>query len=228
MEGKTDVYGSIFRFDGQVSVFGHAGGPCYRCLYPEPPPAGSVPSCAEGGVLGALAGLVGTWQANEALKLVLSIGEPLVGRLMLVDALQATVREVHFERDPHCIACGEQRSLRDAVTIAYGDDDDTGDVAEIDAQALDPALADATLLDVREPHEAVLGLVPGAVSIPASQLEARMHELDSAERYVVACRIGARSLWAVRRLREAGFRRLLHLRGGLLAYAASHPDFEFF
>jgi adenylyltransferase/sulfurtransferase len=228
LEGKPDVYGSIFRFDGQVSVF-TAGGPCYRCLYPQPPPAGSVPTCAEGGVLGALAGIVGAWQANEALKLLMGIGEPLAGRLMLIESLGARVREVGFDRDPDCPLCGDRPSIRHAVAIA--DDDGDGEAIgdeEIGAAALDETLRSARLLDVREPHEAVLGSVAGAIAIPATQLEARMHELDASQRYVVACRVGVTSQWAMRRLRDAGFTRLLHLRGGLLAYAAQHPDFEFF
>jgi adenylyltransferase/sulfurtransferase len=227
LEGKPDVYASIFRFDGQVSVFGVKGGPCYRCLYPEPPAAGSVPTCAEGGVLGTLAGIAGAWQASEALKLVLRIGEPLVGRLMLIETLNARVREVRFDRDPGCALCGDAPSIGDVRLVDY-DEPVADDVEEIESNALAGALANAHLLDVREPHEAVLGSIEGAISIPASQLEARMHELDSSHRYIVACRVGAKSRWAVRRLRDAGFKRLLHLRGGLLAYAAHHPDFEFF
>jgi adenylyltransferase/sulfurtransferase len=238
LEKKPDVYGSIFRFDGQVSVFGLDGGPCYRCLYPEAPPEGSVPTCAEGGVLGALAGIVGAWQASETLKLLLDIGEPLRGRLMLIESLGARVREVRFEREPECALCGSRPSIQDAVsieeTLAPGESAPRGDGTngaasdEIDASELDAVLADAVLLDVREPHEAVLGSVDGAIAIPATQLESRMHELDSARRYVVACRIGVRSRWALARLRDAGFTRLLHLRGGLLAYAAQHDDFAFF
>jgi sulfur-carrier protein adenylyltransferase/sulfurtransferase len=227
-EKRPDVYGSIFRFDGQVSVFDAGGRPCYRCLYPEPPPAGSVPTCAEGGVLGALAGIVGTWQASEALKLILGIGEPLRGRLMLVDTLSATTRDVRFERDPACALCGDNPSVEDAIAFEYYDADDAADVVEIEASELDEALRDARLIDVREPHEIVLGSVDGAIHIPASELEARMHELDSAQRYIVACRVGSKSLWAVRRLRDAGFTRLLHLRGGLLAYAAQRDTFDFF
>jgi molybdopterin/thiamine biosynthesis adenylyltransferase/rhodanese-related sulfurtransferase len=228
LEGKPDVYGSIFRFDGQVTVFGAPGGPCYRCLYPEPPPAGSVPTCAEGGVLGALAGIVGAWQASEALKVLLEIGERLIGRLMLIETLSARVREVRFDRDPRCGLCGERPSIQRAEPIEYGDAAYAEDLEEIEPSALDDALTIARLLDVRERHEAVLGSLCDAIEIPASQLEARLHELDTAQRYVVACRVGAKSLWAVRRLRDAGFKRLLHLRGGLLAYAAQHPEFEFF
>lgn len=228
LEQKIDVYGSIFRFDGQVSVFAAQAGPCYRCLYPEAPPPGSVPSCAEGGVLGALAGIVGTWQASEALKLLLAIGEPLIGRLMLIDTLGANVRTVRFERDPDCAACGARRTIGDRPSLVYDDEPPSADVPEVVADLLDDALRDAILLDVREPHEAVLGSLDGALALPASQLESRMHELDSARSYVVACRVGVRSLWALTRLREAGFTRLAHLQGGLLAYAARHSEFDFF
>jgi sulfur-carrier protein adenylyltransferase/sulfurtransferase len=228
LEKKPDVYGSIFRFDGQVSVFSGYHAPCYRCLYPQPPPAELTPTCAEGGVLGVLAGIVGAWQAGEALKIILGIGEPLWGRLLLVDSLQARVREVRFGRDPDCALCGQRRSIATIEPGAYESAAVESVVPEIDAEVLDDALTDATLLDVREPHEAVLGTIDGAVCIPVSQLEERMSELDSSVRYVVACRVGVKSLWAVRRLREAGFGRLAHLRGGLLAYAARQEHFEFF
>jgi molybdopterin/thiamine biosynthesis adenylyltransferase/rhodanese-related sulfurtransferase len=226
LEGRPDVYASIFRFDGQIAIF-KRGAPCYRCLYPEPPPAGSVPTCAEGGVLGVLAGIVGAWQANEALKLLLGIGEPLVARLLLIDALGAHTREVRFERDAGCALCGEAPRVLDAVEFSYdGEIDPT--IEEIEPSELDDALGEWRLLDVREPHEMVLGTVEGALSIPASVLEERMHELDSAQRYVVACRVGQKSRWAVGRLRDAGFSRVRHLRGGLLAYAATHESLEMF
>jgi molybdopterin/thiamine biosynthesis adenylyltransferase/rhodanese-related sulfurtransferase len=230
LEGKPDVYGSIFRFDGQVSVFGAPGGPCYRCLYPEPPPAELVPNCAEGGVLGVLAGMIGTWQASEALKLVLGIGSPLIGRLMLVDALDARVREVRLARDPACPLCGDAPTLRDVSADAFAAPADPADV-EIAATDLDALLArdpQARLLDVREPHEAVLGAPEGTVSLPASELEARMHELDPTAHYVVACRVGVKSRWAARRLRDAGFGGVRHLRDGLLAYAALDATFDIF
>lgn len=226
LEDKPDVYASIFRFDGQVSVFARGRGPCYRCVFPQAPPAGSVPTCAEGGVLGVLAGMVGTFQANEALKLVLNIGEPLLGRMLLIDALGARVREIEIERDANCALCGDVPSIVEARLTQ--EESEPAGVDEIEGDALDEALASATLLDLREPHEAVLGVPSGAIHIPASQLAARMHELDSANRYVVACRVGQKSLWGARLLRDAGFRRILHLRGGLLAYAARHMDFEFF
>jgi adenylyltransferase/sulfurtransferase len=227
-EKKLDVYASIFRFDGQLSVLCAADGPCYRCLFPQPPPIELTPTCAEGGVLGALAGVMGSWQAGEALKVVLAIGEPLVGRILLVDTLCSHVRELRFERDPECDLCGAQPRIERVEGMDLERAQADGSIAEVDAEGLDEALCDATLLDVREPHEAVLGTIDGALCIPASQLEERMSELDSSVRYVVACRVGVKSLWALRRLKEAGFGRLVHLRGGLLAYAARREDFEFF
>jgi sulfur-carrier protein adenylyltransferase/sulfurtransferase len=227
LEKRPEVYGSIFRFDGQVSVFAPPG-PCYRCLYPEPPPLESRPTCSEGGVLGALAGIVGSWQASEALKLILGVGETLAGRLLLIDTLGARIREVRFDREPQCSLCGSSPAIAGVDAASYDDSPVEPPVSEIDAEQLDSALREARLLDVREPHEAVLGSVDGAIRIPASELEARMHELDSAARYVVACRVGVKSLWAVRRLQDAGFTRLAHLRGGLLAYAVRHDEFEFF
>lgn len=231
LEGKPDVYGSIFRFDGQVSVFA-PGGPCYRCVFPEPPPAGTVPTCAEGGVLGVLAGLVGTWQANEALKLVLGIGRTLQGRLLLIDALDGRVREVTLASDPECPLHGDRPTITDVVAEpAEPEPAALEGVPEIAPGALDDFLAqrpDAVVLDVREPHEAVLGVLERAVTVPATQLDARLHELDSARTYVVACRVGAKSRWAAQRLHDAGFRRLYHLEGGLLKYALLATDFEIF
>ncbi|HEV3152998.1 MAG TPA: molybdopterin-synthase adenylyltransferase MoeB [Candidatus Baltobacteraceae bacterium] len=226
-EGKPDVYASIFRFDGQVSVFWRDRGPCYRCLFSQPPPAGSVPTCAEGGVLGVLAGIVGTWQANEALKIILGIGEPLVGRLMLIDALGSQVREFAIERDAQCALCGNSPS----ITAVREEDEDSAappDAQEVQPAELDEALNGAVLLDVRERHEAVLGVLENAIHIPASELQARLHELDSAKSYVVACRVGSKSRWAIQLLRDAGFTRVTHLNGGLLGYAALDPGFAFF
>jgi molybdopterin/thiamine biosynthesis adenylyltransferase/rhodanese-related sulfurtransferase len=228
LEGKPDVHGSIFRFDGQVSVFGAPGGPCYRCLYPEAPPEHLVPSCSEGGVLGVLAGMVGSFQANEAIKLVLGIGTPLIGRLLLIDALDARVREVRIARDPACPLCGDARTIGDVGTVperAVA----PSTVPDLDLAGLDEALeAGAQLLDVREAHERALGDVPGALAIPATLLEARMHELDTAKTYVVACRVGTKSRWAAERLKEAGFGRVYHLRDGLLALAARDAAFDLF
>jgi molybdopterin/thiamine biosynthesis adenylyltransferase/rhodanese-related sulfurtransferase len=226
LENKPDVYASIFRFDGQVSVFWRERGPCYRCLFSQAPPAGSVPTCAEGGVLGVLAGITGAFQANEALKVVLGIGDPLIGRLLLIDALGARTREVRFDREGECALCGNAPSISDVS--AQPTEVPERDLEEIDAAGLDEALREAVLLDVREPHEVVFGVLDGALHVPASDLPQRLHELDSARAYVVACRIGQKSAWAAGFLRDAGFRRVKHLRDGLLAYAARHPDFEFF
>lgn len=226
LENKPDVYGSIFRFDGQVSVFWRDRGPCYRCLFAQPPPSGTVPTCAEGGVLGVLAGIVGTWQANEALKIVLGIGEPLAGRLMLIDALGAQVRQFAIDRDAGCDLCGTHATICDVRERT--ESLDRTDEAEIEAHDLHRALTEAVLIDVREPHEAVLGILHGAVHIPASELPSRLHELDTSKRYVVACRVGMKSLWAAGLLRDAGFAKVAHLRGGLLAYAALDPGFAFF
>lgn len=226
LENKPDVYASIFRFDGQVSVFHHADGPCYRCLFPHAPPEGTVPSCAEGGVLGVLAGIVGAVQAAEALKVLLGIGEPLAGRLLLIDALGAHVREVAFDRDPSCAICGDAPTVDD-VREETDERVAPPGIPEIVSSQLDDALMHARLLDVREPHEAVLGVLPGALHVPASELAARMTELDPTQSYVVACRVGAKSQWAAQLLHSAGFS-VMHLRDGLLAYAAQDEDFAFF
>jgi adenylyltransferase/sulfurtransferase len=228
LEGKPDVHGAIFRFDGQVSVFGAPDGPCYRCLYPEPPPEHLVPTCSEGGVLGVLAGIVGSFQATEALKLLLGIGTPLIGRVLLIDALDARVREIRVARDPACPLCGEAPTIGEVGTLPAPAPLPVG-VPELELDALADARDGGTvLLDVREPHERALGEVPGALAIPASELEARLHELDTARTYVVACRIGSKSRWAAARLREAGFGRVYHLREGLLALAARDASFEVF
>lgn len=231
LEGKPDVYGSIFRFDGQVSIFGSKGAPCYRCLYPEPPPPETVPTCAEGGVLGVLPGIVGTWQANETLKLILKIGTPLIGRLAVIDALNGRMREFRIERDPACAICGDAATIHDVSSSETQTPQRPHDEQEIEPEMLDDfftAHPRARILDVREPHEAVLGSPERSIAMPASKLEARMHELDTADEYVVACRVGTRSLWAAQRLREAGFGRIWHLHGGLLALAAKDETFEFF
>ena len=228
LEGKPDVHGAIFRFDGQLSIFGASGGPCYRCVYPEAPPEHLVPSCAEGGVLGVLAGIVGSFQAAEALKLLLGIGTPLIGRLLLIDALDARVREVRIARDPACPLCGDAPSIRDVGAVPERVAA-LRTVADVDLDAYDALVAaGAILLDVREPHERALGDVPGAVAIPATALEARLHELDTARTYVVACRVGAKSAWAAERLKEAGFGKVYHLRDGLLALAARDAAFDLF
>lgn len=220
--GKPDVYGSVFRFEGQVSVFSHGGGPCYRCLYPEPPPAGLVPGCADGGVVGVLPGIIGSLQANEAIKLILGVGEPLRGRLLLFDALAVTFHELALKRNPDCPVCGDRPTI-DAL-IDY--DSFCGTSAppatpEISARDLSERLrsGDApTLIDVRETSEHTFCNIGGDV-IPVRELPTRIAELDPSRDIVVYCRSGIRSATAVAYLRDHGFARVRHLRGGILAWA---------
>jgi molybdopterin/thiamine biosynthesis adenylyltransferase/rhodanese-related sulfurtransferase len=223
--GVPNVYGSIFRFDGQASVFATETGPCYRCLYREPPPAGLVPACAEGGVLGVLPGLVGTIQATEAIKLITGAGTPLVGRLLLIDALHWRQRTVRVRRDPECPACGtrEITDLSDAEELcAVPDVDDIdavfGAVPEIEPSALSARLAAGEALqivDVREPHEWAIARIDGAQLIPLAALESRLDELSPDREIIVHCKVGGRSAQAVRRLRAAGFKRVWNLAGGI-------------
>jgi len=224
--GKPLVYGSIFRFDGQVSVFYAGKGPCYRCLYPEPPAPDLVPSCAEGGVLGVLPGIVGTIQANEALKLIMGIGEPLVGRLLLIDALTPSFRELRIERDKNCPVCGENPTVRELIDyeafcgLRRGEGGAVEDF-EISPEELKEKLErdEVQLIDVREPFEWEICHIEGARLIPLNQLPSRVHELDPAKPIVVYCHSGYRSAQAVRLLRELGFRRSYNLAGGIDAYA---------
>ncbi len=233
LTGRPNVYASIFRFDGQVSVFGAPGGPCYRCLFPEPPPPGLVPSCAEGGVLGVLPGIIGSLQALEVVKLVLGIGEPLVGRLAMFDALALELREVRLRRDPECAVCGPNPSV--TAPIDYEAFCGVRGVeAEVDATGI-PAVSvqefqrrrlageALTLLDVREPFELEIARIPGAIPFPLSQLPARLHELDTAAEYTLSCHHGTRSAQAYEALRRAGFTRLQILSGGVDAWAL-HVD----
>jgi len=224
---KPNVYGSIYRFDGQVSVFWADHGPCYRCLYPEPPPPGLVPSCAEGGVLGILPGVVGALQATEAIKVLLRIGEPLVGRLLLYDALAMSFEELKLRRDPGCPLCGEAPTIRElqdypAFCGTGRSEESAASVEEITARELRRRLdagEDLTLVDVREPHEWAICRIEGARLVPLGTLPERLHEFDSSRSYVVHCKSGARSARAIQILQKAGFRRLLNLRGGVLAWA---------
>jgi adenylyltransferase/sulfurtransferase len=217
---KPYVYGSIFRFEGQVSVFWPGRGPCYRCLFPEPPLAGEVPSCAEGGVLGVLPGVVGSLQAAEAIKLLLGRGTPLVGRLLVVDVLAGRFRELELRRDPRCPACGDSPSITD---LAAG-----GAACEPPATEIDPPSLRARLdrgeavrlLDVRTAEERAICRLPGAAWIPMSELAARAGELDPASELVVYCHRGARSAMAAGWLRGRGFARVLNLVGGIDAWAA--------
>jgi molybdopterin/thiamine biosynthesis adenylyltransferase/rhodanese-related sulfurtransferase len=225
--GKPNVYGSIFRFEGQASVFATADGPCYRCLFPEPPPPGLVPSCAEGGVLGVLPGLVGTIQATETIKLLLGIGEPLVGRLLLIDALATRFHTVRLRRDPACPACGtrEIRELIDydefcGVRGVEAPEDDA--VPEIAPAELAKRLRwddDIDLIDVREPHEWEIARIPGARLIPLAAVPDAIGVLDPAREIVVHCKGGVRSAKAVRQLRAAGFTRVWSLAGGITRWS---------
>ena len=223
--GKPNVYGSIFRFDGQASVFATADGPCYRCLYPEPPPPGLVPSCAEGGVLGVLPGLVGTVQATEAIKLLLGIGTPLTGRLLIVNALDAHFRSVRVRRDPSCPACGtrELTALIDYDQFCSASDDAGFDaVPQIEPRELAIRRASGErieLIDVREPHEWEIGHIDGARLIPLHRLKTALPEIDTTVPIAVYCKGGTRSALAARDLLEAGARHVWSVSGGILRWS---------
>ncbi len=226
--GKPNAYGSIFRFDGQASVFGVKGGPCYRCLYPEPPPPGLVPSCAEGGVLGVLPGIIGIIQATEAIKLILGAGQPLVGRLLLYDALQMRFRELKLRRDPECPMCGDHPTIHAlidydqfcGVVPAHAQPATTG-VPEITAEELKAKRdrgEDVFVLDVREPNEYQINRIEGSTLIPLGELASRTAELDRDREMVVHCKMGGRSAKAVALLQERGFTNVRNLKGGILSW----------
>lgn len=226
---KPNVYGSIFRFEGQASVFApHRGGPCYRCLYPEPPPPGLVPSCAEGGVLGVLPGIIGCIQATEILKLVLGKGTPLIGRLLLFNALDMQFRELKLRRDPQCPVCGEQPTITELIDYEQfcGITPPTEAVEnpdEVTVQEMKRALDNPTLgikvIDVREPDEYEIARVNGVPLLALSQLPQRFTELDPNERYYLHCKGGVRSLKAVKFLQEHGFKHVKSVKGGISAWA---------
>ncbi|MEE8461243.1 MAG: molybdopterin-synthase adenylyltransferase MoeB [Acidobacteriota bacterium] len=228
LTGKPNVYGSIFRFEGQASIFAASDGPCYRCLYPEPPPPGLVPSCAEGGVLGILPGLIGLVQATEVIKLILEKGNTLVGRLLLFDALGMKFRELKLKKDPECPVCGENASIKALIDyeefcgIGPEVEESPTGIDEVTAkelkQELDQGL-DPYILDVRNPVEYEISRIEGSHLIPLDQLLNRLNELDSARDIVAHCRSGARSAKAIEMLQEAGFRKLRNLKGGVLAWA---------
>jgi sulfur-carrier protein adenylyltransferase/sulfurtransferase len=227
LTGKPNVYASIFRFEGQASVFATEQGPCYRCLYPEPPPPGLVPSCAEGGVLGILPGLLGVIQATEVIKLILGSGESLIGRLLLVDALGMRFRELRLRKNPDCPACGANPTIRELIDyqqfcgIRGEEAPVTAGVPEIQPAELKARLDggdDIFILDVREPHEYQICNLGGYL-IPLGDLPARMNELDSSREIVAHCRSGVRSAKAVTLLRQAGFGKVKNLAGGILAWA---------
>jgi len=226
---KPNVYGSIFRFEGQASLLGpHLGGPCYRCLYPEPPPPGAVPSCAEGGVLGVLPGIIGCIQATEALKLILGAGTSLLGRLLLLNALEMRFREVKLRRDPLCPICGAKPTITQLIDYAAfcglgNPADDSMDPDEVTVQdmkrALDQPQLGVKVLDVREPNEFEIARVQGVTLLPLSALPLRYTELDPAGTYYLHCKVGARSLRALQFLRSKGFKNLKSVRGGIDAWA---------
>lgn len=226
--GKPNVYGSIYRFEGQVSVFDARRGPCYRCLYPEPPPPDLVPSCAEAGVLGVLPGVVGVLQATETVKLLLGIGEPLVGRLVLYDALEMRFRELRLKKNPECVLCSPhatQKGLIDYPAFCGvpnpGSTVDAG-VPEVSPEELQAELASGdppVLVDVREPEEWAISKIAGALEIPKGELPQRVDELTRARSLVLYCRAGGRSADATRTLLDLGFSHVRSLRGGINAWA---------
>jgi adenylyltransferase/sulfurtransferase len=231
ISGKPNAYGSIFRFEGQASVFATKGGPCYRCLYPEPPPPGLVPSCAEGGVLGVLPGIIGVIQATETIKLMMGVGEPLVGRFLIYDALKMRFRELKLRRDPDCPVCGDNPT----VTTLIDYDQFCGVVPEAPAPAVVGGVREweitalqlkkridagdtPFILDVREPNEYQINQIAGSTLIPLGELPRRYQELPRDREIVTQCKIGARSAQAMDFLKSVGFEHVQNLRGGILAW----------
>ena len=234
MAGRPNAYGSISRFEGQASVFAVSNGPCYRCLHPEPPPPGLIPSCAEGGVLGVLPGIIGTIQATEAIKLILGIGEPLIGRFLVYDALRMRFRVIQLPKDPDCPVCGVNPSIRE---LRVYDDSDrcaspvaqrttppmtsgetNGDMTVTELKARMDSGDAPMIVDVREPAEFDICNIEGSVLIPLNQLPSRMGELDRAREIVLLCKVGGRSAMATAFLKRAGFDRARNLTGGILAW----------
>lgn len=230
LSGKPNVYGSIFRFEGQASVFAYPGGPCYRCLYPEPPPPGLVPSCAEGGVLGILPGTVGLIQATEAVKLILGIGQTLVGRLVLYDALNMKFRELKLRRNAECPVCGDHRTIHKLIDYhqfcgvpreapAPAPAAAAGEITPVEVKARLDRGDQFVLIDVREPHEHQICNIPAARLIPLGQLPKRLNELNRSDDIVVHCKSGMRSAKAQDLLKQAGFEKVLNMKGGILAWS---------
>ena len=225
---KPNVYGSILRFDGQVGVFApHLGASCYRCMCPQPPPPGLVPSCAEGGVLGVLPGLIGTMQALEAIKLITGIGQPLLGKLLHVDTLSMRFRTLTLRRDPECSVCGDQPTITQpidyegfcGISKAPTNVSDVPTMTVHELKELRDAGDDHFLLDVREPHEQAICRIDGATLIPLGELENRTSELPNCKRILVHCKSGGRSARAVSKLRELGFENVWNVSGGIIAWA---------
>ena len=231
IQGKPNIYGSIFRFEGQASVFATKDGPCYRCLYPEPPPPGLVPSCAEGGVLGILPGVIGTLQATEAIKVILGVGEPLIGRFLIFDALKMRFRELKLRKDPDCPVCGDHPTVTKLIDYEQfcgitpgataAASSSTEDADEATVEELKTRLdrhESFLLLDVREPQEFEICRIPGSVLIPLGDLPSRLSELEGRDDMIIHCKSGVRSGKAVRLLREAGYSKARNLKGGILAW----------
>lgn len=227
LSGKPNVYGSVFRFEGQASVFATEAGPCYRCLYPEPPPPGLAPSCAEGGVLGILPGLVGLIQATETIKLILGAGEPLIGRLLLVDALTMRFRELKLRKNPDCSMCGRKRTITELIDydqfcgIRGQEAAPAPSATDVTPEELKRRLdagEDLFVLDVREPHEYQICNLGGYL-IPLNDLPKRVSELDTSREIIVHCKMGGRSAKAVDLLRKSGFSKVHNLAGGINAWA---------
>jgi sulfur-carrier protein adenylyltransferase/sulfurtransferase len=227
---KPNVYGSIFRFEGQATVFWASQGPCYRCLYPEPPEPGTVPSCAEGGVLGVLPGVVGTIQATEAVKLIIGQGDPLIGRLLLFDALKMKFKELKLRKDPKCPLCGSHPTIKELIDYdqfcGVGPAQKTAVfVEEVQVEDVKAALdtgkigTEIDLLDIREPFEAKIAQIPGSRLISLAEFSKRMHELDSAREIWLYCKDGARSGKAWKLLHDAGFRKIKNVAGGIDAWS---------
>src|SRR5580692_945747 len=226
--GKPNVYGSIFRFEGQATIFAYPGGPCYRCLYPEPPPPGLVPSCAEGGVLGILPGTVGLIQATETVKLILGIGEPLIGRLVLYDALAMRFRELKLRRNPECPVCGDHPTITKLIDYQefcgvpnqpHQEAPMEGDIEPVEVKSKIDRGDRFVLIDVREPHEYQICSIPQAKLIPLGDLPKRVNELNSADEIVAHCKSGMRSAKAVDFLKQAGFKKVRNMKGGIIAWS---------
>jgi molybdopterin/thiamine biosynthesis adenylyltransferase/rhodanese-related sulfurtransferase/molybdopterin converting factor small subunit len=226
--GKPNVYGSIFRFEGQATIFAYPGGPCYRCLYPEPPPPGLVPSCAEGGVLGILPGTIGLIQATETVKLILGIGEPLIGRLILYDALAMRFRELKLRRNPECPVCGDHPTITKLIDYqefcgipnqVHEETPMNGDIDPVEVKSKIDRGDRFVLIDVREPHEYQICNIPQAKLIPLGDLPKRVNELNSADEIVAHCKSGMRSAKAVDFLKQAGFKKVRNMKGGILAWS---------
>ena len=231
LTNTPNVYGSIFRFDGQSTIFADPNGPCYRCLYPEPPPPGMVPSCAEGGVLGVLPGIVGTIQATEALKILMGVGNPLIGRLLIYDALAMTFRTLKIRKDPDCPICGEHPTITSLLPAAdyrflcgISEDSLGADPKSIEQISATKAKewmegSDAKFLDVRSDEEVQITRLPNSVHIPYADLLGRVKELDSAQDYVVFCHVGDSSARAIAGLQKLGFKKLKNMAGGIDAWS---------